>query len=166
MTWCSFIFQVYSAVNNSNIFQTPFTLLHQAIFSLQVYQHSISFSSQTHVWVWGQVTNKQLVLVEKNYTLLLSISGLYSFSPFLMAEENKLDPIVTIYEEDLPVITRRRGCTLRVQITSVLDSDFQLGLLPVSFFSCLFYFKFTILLNFTRGKMPDRLKISCSTFLD
>ncbi|CAE1285272.1 MAST [Acanthosepion pharaonis] len=47
-----------------------------------------------------------------------------------MAEENKLDPIVTIYEEDLPVITRRRGCTLRVQITSVLDSDFQLGLLP------------------------------------
>lgn len=31
----------------------------------------------------------------------------------------------TILEEDLPVIVRRRGCTLRVRITSITDADVE-----------------------------------------
>lgn len=31
----------------------------------------------------------------------------------------------TILEEDLPVIVRRRGCTLRVRITSITDEDLE-----------------------------------------
>ena len=29
----------------------------------------------------------------------------------------------TIFEEDVPVIVRRRGCLLRVRITSITDDD-------------------------------------------
>ena len=31
----------------------------------------------------------------------------------------------TIFEEDVPVIVRRRGCLLRVRITSITDDDLE-----------------------------------------
>uniref|UniRef100_A0A0L8FXR4 Uncharacterized protein n=1 Tax=Octopus bimaculoides TaxID=37653 RepID=A0A0L8FXR4_OCTBM len=58
-----------------------------------------------------------------------------------MAELNvKQEPVVaTIYEEELPVITRRRGCTLRVQITTVVEPDFEVRLFLCEFIDFVFY---------------------------
>lgn len=59
----------------------------------------------------------------------------------LMAELNvKQEPVVaTIYEEELPVITRRRGCTLRVQITTVVEPDFEVRLFLCDFIDFLMF---------------------------
>ena len=71
----------------------------------------------------NEITTDSLSLpVDKHSPKLKSDVGRFKSKSNPSSQRNSVSES-TIFEEDLPVIVRRRGCMLRVRITSITDDD-------------------------------------------